>query len=143
MGAIPRSALASTGLFLRTALANTGLWNGRAGDSRSKPAKANARRVSGARMKYFQQNPLRRFSAIASVMPRSIAITSGETQPVWGLKASAKPYRPQTRGPPTSSIRRKARRHSRGANGNEPPGAQGTTVPSSRSVNSSGPPQLT
>jgi len=38
--------------------------------------------------------PLRRFSALSRVMPTSMPITSGFTQPVVGLKASVKPYFP-------------------------------------------------
>ena len=143
MAASPPPGTASMRMDSRTAFSSTGLSNGRPGDSRSKPVRAKARRDSGALMKYVQQNPLRRFSAIARVMPMSIAMTSVETQPVCGLKASAKPYRPHTRDPPTSSIRRSATRHSCGANGNEPAGALGTTVPSSPSSAPSGPPQLT
>ena len=49
-------------------------------------------------MKFFQTNPVRAFSAISMEIPMSMPMTSGFVQDVNGLKASAKPYRPQTAG---------------------------------------------
>ena len=59
--------------------------------TRRKPASFIPRCTSGAAMKARQTSPVRRFSAITSMMPTLIAITSGDAQPVWGLKASVKP----------------------------------------------------
>lgn len=55
------------------------------------PANSNARGASGFFMNHFQMLPLRRFSALRSVIPTSIPITSSACQLVFGLKASTKP----------------------------------------------------
>src|SRR5262249_28114784 len=54
-----------------------------------------ARGISALRINQRQTFPLRKFSALNSVIPTSMPITSGFTHPVLGLKASTKPYRPQ------------------------------------------------
>src|ERR1035437_4511196 len=55
-----------------------------------KPARSMARRTSGFFMNHFHTNPVRRFSALSRVIPTSMPITSGETHPLLGLKASVK-----------------------------------------------------
>ena len=55
--------------------------------------------ISGLLMNQRHTAPVRRFSVLRSVMPTSIPITSGLVQPPVGLKASTKPYRPNTRSP--------------------------------------------
>src|SRR5438046_2887387 len=56
------------------------------------PTAFSARPTSGADMNVFQTNPLRQFSAINTVGPTSIPMTSGLYQLFAGLKASTKPY---------------------------------------------------
>ena len=55
------------------------------------PARSIARRISGLAMNHDQTAPVRWFSAMSSVTPTSMPITDSATQPVCGLKASAKP----------------------------------------------------
>jgi hypothetical protein len=56
-----------------------------------KPARCMARSASALRMKVCQTNSERRFSAMRTLMPRSMPITSGLNQCADGLKASTKP----------------------------------------------------
>ena len=56
------------------------------------PTKSIERRTSSFFMNRSQTKPVRKFSAISTVTPRSMPITSGLSQPVSGLKASRKPY---------------------------------------------------
>ena len=55
------------------------------------PASAKALGASGFAINHFQILPLRRFSALRSVIPTSMPITSSAFQPVFGLKASTNP----------------------------------------------------
>jgi len=55
------------------------------------PARSSAVVISGFFMNQVQIRPVRRFSALNSVMPRSMPITSGLIHPVVGWNASAKP----------------------------------------------------
>src|ERR1700722_8761081 len=54
------------------------------------PAKSIARWTSGFFINHFHTNPLRRFSALSSVIPTSMPITLGATHPLLGLNASRK-----------------------------------------------------
>src|SRR5579864_1329437 len=56
------------------------------------PARCIPRCASAVFMKVLQTNPVRRFSAISSVIPVSMPITSVSYQLVRGLKAFTKPY---------------------------------------------------
>src|SRR5580698_231957 len=81
-------------------------------------------------MNHFQTLPLTRFSALSSVMPTSRPRVSVESQPVRGLKASAKPYLPHIVSPYFSFMVCIAGMQMSGVIISEPPAAQGTTVPS-------------
>jgi hypothetical protein len=59
--------------------------------SRVRPARSIADGISAFCMNQRQTRPVRRFSALRSVMPRSMPITSGFTHPSVGWNASAKP----------------------------------------------------
>src|SRR6266403_5394989 len=91
-------------------------------------------------MNQFHTLPVRRFSALSSVMPASSPITSGETQPVFGLKASAKPYLFQILSPYCFFMARRAGREISGVSMRDPAAAQGTTLPSFL-LRRGGPPQ--
>src|ERR1700722_13717149 len=93
-------------------------------------------------MNVSHTNPERAFSAITSVIPVSIPITSWSYQFVRGLNASINPYRDHVPFPYRSFIVRSTRITASGRNGSEPAEAQGTTVPSIGPV-AGGPPQTT
>ena len=80
-------------------------------------------------MKVSQTNPVRRFSAISMVIPVSIPITSESYQFLSGLKRIDESVLAPGRGISASNVF-KTRRVAAGRNGNEPPAALGTTVPS-------------
>ena len=56
-----------------------------------RPIRSIASQIAAFRMNQFHTLPVARFSALSSVMPTSMPITSGLTQPVFGLKASVNP----------------------------------------------------
>src|SRR5271154_6050360 len=85
---------------------------------------------SGLAMNHLQTLPLRRFSALSRVMPTSRPRVSVESQPVRGLKASAKPYLPHILSPYFSFMACIAGMQMSGAIISEPPAAHGTTLPS-------------
>ena len=89
----------------------------------SMPASFIAWRGSGLAINHFHTLPLRRFSALSRIMPTSSPIVSVETQPVSGLKASARPYLPHILSPNLSfmaciaGMRDVRRDHERAAGG--------------------------
>src|SRR5258705_12102619 len=99
------------------------------------------RRAVSFLINIFQTNPVRRFSAITSVIPVSIPITSVSYQLVSGLNAFTNPYLLQAEEY-LSLIVRNTRITSSGRNGNEPADALGTIVPSIGPV-VGGPPHTT
>ena len=50
--------------------------------------------ISELRMNQRQTRPLRKFSALKSVMPTLMPMTSVSVQPLLGLNASVNPYLP-------------------------------------------------
>src|SRR5260370_29005457 len=92
-------------------------------------------------MNVFQTKPVRWFSAISIVMPKSIPITSASYQPESGLNASTKLYLCQAWGNLLRMLRSTAMQ-SEDRNGMEPPVAQGTMEPSIAPIGG-GPPHAT
>ena len=80
-------------------------------------------------MNVFHTKPLRWFSAISIIMPKSIPITSVSYQPVSGLNASTKLYLCHAFGNPLWMLRSTAMQ-SEETTGIDPPAAQGTMEPS-------------
>src|SRR5882762_1872904 len=105
------------------------------------PARSMPRLASSLFMNVFQTNPVRTFSAINSVIPVSIPITSLSYQFFSGLNAFTKPYLLQAEGY-RSLIVRSTRITGCGRKGKDPPVALGTTVPSIGPT-AGGPPQIT
>jgi len=97
------------------------LWN---------PARAIPFFAASFFMNCSQTKPVRAFSAISSVIPRSIPITSGLYQFFSGLRTSTKLYFRQAPFAYFSRIVRRTRSVSAGKKGKEPPAAQGTMLPS-------------
>ena len=92
-------------------------------------------------MNVFQTKPVRWFSAISIMMPKSIPITSASYQPERGLNASTKLYLCHAFGNPLWMLRSTAIQ-SEDRNGMDPPAAQGTTEPSIGPI-AGGPPHAT
>ena len=61
---------------------------------RFSPTFCIARGICRFCMNQRQTFPVRMFSALNRIIPTLIPITSVSTQPVFGLNASTKPYRP-------------------------------------------------
>lgn len=94
------------------------------------PARRMARCGSGLAMNHCQTLRRRRFSALSRVTPTSSPSVSVETHPDSGLKASARPYRPEILVPYLSFMACRAARQMSGMSISEPAAAHGTTVPS-------------
>src|ERR1017187_6502909 len=82
-------------------------------------------------MNVFQTKPVRWFSAMSIMMPKSIPITSGLYHPERGLNASTKLYRCHAPGKSLWMLRSTAMQ-SEERNGTDPPAAQGTMGPANR-----------
>src|SRR5208282_3572704 len=85
--------------------------------------------ASGFFINVFQTKPVRWFSAINIMMPKSIPITSVSYQPESGLNASTKLYLCHEFGN-SAWMSRSTAMHSEDRNGMDPPAAQGTMEPS-------------
>ena len=72
--------------------------------------------------------PVRAFSAISSMIPRSIPRTHWLYHPVCGLNASTKPYLDHTFDPYARTIFSSTVPHGPGRNTSDPPAAHGTSV---------------
>src|ERR1700757_5433724 len=85
--------------------------------------------ASGLFINVSHTNPVRRFSAISKMIPVSMPITSESYQFFNGLKALMNPFLVHANGYLLRMFFN-TRRVGAGRNGNEPPAALGTTVPS-------------
>src|ERR1039458_2580186 len=92
-------------------------------------------------MNVFQTKPVRLFSAISIVMPKSIPITSVSYQPERGLNASTKLYLCHALGN-SDWMSRSTTMQSEERNGMDPPAVQGTMEPSMGPIDG-GPPHTT